>query len=101
MLLKRDIEETIKRFAKLKSDLDTFLISPTIDAKYMKQLLPTGKGVYEIRSVRPKPSIRVFGRFVRKDVFLATHYEERNGLGGFKSYEFTQEISRCRKIWRY
>jgi hypothetical protein len=90
----------IARFARLKADLDAFLTSPAIDAEYMKQLSPAGKGIYEIRSVRPKPALRVFGRFISKDVFLATHLTERKALGGWKSQEFKQEIARCRKIWR-
>lgn len=92
-------KEAISRFAKLKADLDMFLTRPEIDPEYMKQLDPAGKGVYEIRSVRPKPSIRVFGRFIDKNIFVATHIAERKELGGWKSYEFKQEIAACRKIW--
>ena len=92
--------EKVSRFAKFRADLDKFLVSPEIDSEYMKQLVPNGKGVFEIRSVRPKPSIRAFGMFIEKDVFLITNYAERKELGGFKSYAFKQEIGECRKAWR-
>lgn len=60
----------IQRFARLQSDLEQFLLNPELDTDYLKPLVPEGKGVFEIRSRRPKPSIRVFGMFPEKDRFV-------------------------------
>jgi len=96
----RDNEDEIERFAKLQADLDMFLTGETIDPKYLFGLTPITDGVWEIRSTRPKPSIRVFGLFHSKDTFIATHYIERKGLGGWNSNEWRTEIRRAVAIWR-
>lgn len=96
----RDDDKEIERFAKLQADLDMFLTSERIDPKHLFGLTPITDGVWEIRSTRPKPSIRVFGLFSNKDTFIATHYIERIGLGGWNSNEWKTEIRRALAIWR-
>lgn len=93
-------EKDIERFAQLQADLDMFLTSTTIDPQYLYGLTPISDGVWEIRSKRPRPSIRVFGLFSSKDTFIATHYKERAGLGGWNSAEWKIEIRRSLAIWR-
>lgn len=66
----------------------------------MKQLEPNDGEVWELISVAPKPSIRIFGRFALPDVFVATHKEIRNQLGGFDSVEFRRQITNCERYWR-
>ena len=96
----RSVDKEVERFAQLQADLDVFLTSETIDPKYLYRLTPISDGVWEIKSVRPKPSIRVFGLFGGKDTFIATHYIERAGLGGWNSAEWKTEIRRSLAIWR-
>lgn len=94
-------DDWTQRLWELRADLEHFIFSPNIDCNYLKPLNPRSKGVYEIRSRRPKPSIRVFGMFIAKDVFFITHYAKRAELGGgWKNHEFKQEIHKCRAAWR-
>ncbi len=100
--------------ADLRADMDTFLLGDPITVggpkhkkAYMKPMARTRDGegfsnheVWEIRSLDPKPAIRVFGRFAKKDVFVATDWEVRKRLGGFGSLEWRREIRRCKHDWR-
>lgn len=104
-----------RRFVvELRADLDDFLGGKPITVggpkdknAYMKPLLRSkadkgfgGHEVWEIRSRDPKPAIRVFGRFARRDVFVATDWEHRAILGGFGSLLWRREIRRCKHDWR-
>ena len=95
----RDNDKETERFARLEADLQVFLTSPTIDSSYLFGLSPPGKEVWEIRSKRPRPSIRIFGRFSGKDSFVATHYVKRSLLGGWNTLEWKEEIRKSRQIW--
>ena len=50
--------------------------------------------------MRPKPSLRVFGRFAEPDVFVGTHAIERASLGGKWSIAWEIEKLECEQIWR-
>ena len=69
----------------LQADLELFAEGQPIDPKYLFLLYPPAEGVWEIRSIRPHPSIRVLGLFAQKDVFIATNLELRENLGGWQS----------------
>jgi hypothetical protein len=95
------------RTAELFSTFDVFLSGKPIsiggrDDKYayIKQLEPTTEEVWEIRSIQPRPSIRVFGRFAACDVFIACNKGLRTQLGGFGSREFQKAMSYCKIEWR-
>ncbi len=47
----------------------------------IKQLKPEKFEHWELISRRPKPSLRVFGRFAKPNVFVGTYVRERRGLG--------------------
>jgi hypothetical protein len=100
--LKRDWSDIkkLERFACLEADLLIFLTSATLDSKYMTCLSPFQNGVWQIKSVRPKPGVRVFGFFAAKDLFVATHYVFRKGMKNFNSKEYEVEIRRGKAIWR-
>src|SRR5215470_16016397 len=53
----------------LQADLEVFAEGAPIGPKYLFLLYRASEGVWEIRSTRPNPSIRVLGRFIRKDIF--------------------------------
>ena len=97
--LERNEESEKARFATLHADLVAFVTDPVIDQTYLFCLSPTGKGVWEIRSTRPKPSIRVFGMFSSKDTLIATHHVIRKPLGGWKTLEWKKEIQKTRQTW--
>lgn len=68
-------------------------------AVYMAALDPVEDNVFTIRN-RDKPSIRVFGSFAKKDVFVATVWDYRNNLGGPNSKEWRDLRERSKAVWR-
>lgn len=65
----------------------------------MKPLDPTEDGVWEIRSRKPKPAVRVFGRFFACDHFIATHWAWRATLAE-EFGAWPREIKFCKAKWR-
>ena len=73
----------------------------------MKQLEPTTNEVWEIRK-QDQPSMRVFGRFIAKDAFVATNVELVSNLfsvewivKGLSRWPiWNREIRNCKAIWR-
>ena len=89
-----------KRVAELKADLEVFVGARTIDPKYLFLLYPSRDAVWEIRSVRGSPSIRVLGVFAATDVFIATNHALRETLGGWESREWKTVKRAARASWR-
>ena len=63
IFVERDDPEIMDRYTKLEADLSVFVTSPTINPDYLYLLYPRRDKVWEIRSVMPKPQLRVFGFF--------------------------------------
>ena len=91
-----DVEE---RLGLLQADLEFFVTSETIDPKYLFHLYPARDAVWEIRSVRPDPSIRVLGLFVKKDFFIATNHALRAELGDWQSRGWKTVKRTARARW--
>ena len=87
------------RYAALRARLEVFIGGDPITNTYLKALRPTRNGVWEIVNKKPKPSLRVFGLFVTRDVFIATHHQRRDVLGGFQTPMWKEEIRRARHEW--
>ena len=100
IVVERDDLEMMDRYTKLEADLNVFVTSQTINPHYLYLLSPTRDKVWEIRSVEPKPQLRVFGFFAAKDTFVATNHEYRDELGGFDSAIWRREKRRALAIWR-
>lgn len=100
IFVERDDPEIMDRYTKLEADLSVFVTSPTINPDYLYLLYPRRDKVWEIRSVMPKPQLRVFGFFAEKDTFIATNHEYRNNLGGFDSTHWRREKRRAVATWR-
>jgi len=88
-----------ERCARLRADLELFVTGGFIDPGYLKRL-QGGGAAWEIRSVRPRPSLRVFGCFAMMDVFVALNMWARRELGSTKSSEFRREAETCKARWR-
>ena len=88
------------RWAKLEADMAHFVEGGYVNWGLMKWLDPQSQEVWELRSVRPRPSIRVFGRFAEPDVFIGTNLAYRADLKAKWSKEFWDEIFECEKIWK-
>src|SRR5215216_3735673 len=83
----------------LLADLEVFAEGQQIGPKYLFLLYPSREGVWEIRSTSQNPSIRVLGRFVCKDVFVATNYALRDQLGGWQSRKWRDVKVMSRTVW--
>jgi hypothetical protein len=85
------------RFSQLRAQLDTFTAGGLISvaqepftkpkATYMARVDPAADEVWDIRSVDPRPAIRVLGCFAETDLFVALTWEYRKNLGGSNSKE--------------
>lgn len=89
-----------QRVADLQAHLERFVTGEPIDPKYLFLLYPKQDAIWEIRSVRPDPSIRVLGLFAAKDVFIATNYALRESLGGWQSREWKNVKKAAQASWR-
>ena len=90
-----------ERIGKLQADLEMFVTEESITPKYLFPLYPTADAVWEIRSARDEPSIRVLGLFAAQDAFISTNYALREALGGWQSREWKSIKRMARAIWRW
>lgn len=88
-----------QKWAALEAAISHFIEGGKITEDQIKQLLPQKYEHWELRSPRPRPSMRVFGRFARPDVFVGTHVKLRSELGGMWSSEFEHEKLVCEQYW--
>ena len=56
--------------------------------------------MWEIRSIRHAPSIRVLGLFAARNTFVATNHALREDLGGWQSREWNAVKRLARARWR-
>lgn len=101
--------------AVLRADMDAFVSGKFLHDGFVKRLSsPDTKpaksvdpNVWEIKcfdraqSGRPDPNIRLFGRFIDKDVFVGTNFERRNRLKGKETPEWRAEILICQRLWAH
>jgi hypothetical protein len=103
-------EEEEKRWKILRADLEAFVEGKRMTLPrnrdkappgpcHMAQLSRPNEEVWEFRLRRPKPPIRVFGRFAAKDFFVALTWAYRPELGAFGSDEWRAEKLRCAVEW--
>jgi hypothetical protein len=94
------LPENFERWAKLEADMAHFVEGGYINWNLMKWLDPQKQEVWELKSVRPRPSIRVFGRFAEPNVFVGTNLKFRADLKEKWSKEFWDEIAKCEQVWK-
>lgn len=87
------------RAAQLIAAMERFVWDPNLPPNYLKPLDPAPDGLWEIRNRKPRPSIRVFGMFLFKDVLICTAFDEREPLGKKGSYEWKQITHYARTEW--
>jgi hypothetical protein len=92
--------KSINRWATLEADIGAFIEGGYVDENFIKQLEEYKFEHWELRSLRPKPSLRVFGRFAHPDIFIGTHAVERKYLGA--KHDLNWEIERlvCEDHWQ-
>jgi hypothetical protein len=89
-----------QRWAALETAIGYFVEGGYITEDLIKQLRDQKHEHWELRSRKPKPSLRVFGRFALPDVFVGTHVERRDSLGGMWSSQFEHQKLVCEDHWR-
>lgn len=89
-----------KIWAALEAAISHFIEGGLVTEDLIKQLLPEKFEHWELKSRKPRPALRVFGRFLDPDVFVGTHVVERRVLGGMWSREFEHEKLVCEEHWR-
>lgn len=90
----------IERWERLQADIAHFVQGGYVNWNLMKWLDPHKYEHWELCSVRPRPSLRVFGRFALPDVFVGTHVAERKKLKGKWSLEWELEKLTCEDHWK-
>jgi hypothetical protein len=88
------------RWAKLQADISHFIEGGRITEDRFKQLDDAKHENWELRSVKPKPSLRVFGRFAEPDVFVGTHVKQRKDLSGKWDLDWELEKLICEDHWK-
>jgi hypothetical protein len=66
----------------------------------MARLNPPSEEVWEIRSLKPKPSLRIFGAFGQRDIFIALIWAKRTALGAAESEPWKEIIKQFKQEWR-
>jgi hypothetical protein len=92
-------EKVLRRWAQLEADIGFFVEGGFITEDRLKQLEPYKYEHWALRSLQPRPSLRVFGRFAEPDVFVGTHVTERPALGQKWSIDWEMEKLACEGHW--
>lgn len=97
------------RYAALSADFDRYVLGETIpiglvpynksNSAFMARIDPVEYGIWTIRSVAPKPAIRVFGAFCEQDTFVALLTRQRAALGGPNSNEWGKAREAAITAW--
>ena len=95
-----DPDENERRcWAKVEAAFSHFIEGGLVTENLVKQLRDYKHEHWEFRCRKPRPSIRVFGRFAMPDVFVATHAVFRTSLGGIRSPKWEHEKLVCEGHW--
>ena len=95
------------RQAQMRAWLDAFVEGRRISVSenprkhprktFMARNTPLKEQVFDIRCIDPIPGIRVFGRFVELDTFVALIWDYRENLNGA---DIDEAVERCIREWR-
>ena|SRR5581483_2692929 len=86
------------RYARLQGDLERFVSGGPITDSYLSPIRPLARAVWEIRSRKPKPSLRVFGLFASVNIFIGTNHQSRPWLSDKVEWDRANRIARSE--WR-
>jgi len=64
-------------------------------------LCPHSDEIWEIRDVKPRPSLRILGSFAQKDCFVALAPYERSELGAKGSPEWARALQEYKVQWTW
>lgn len=89
-----------ERIGRLRADLELFVTESAIAPRYLFLLYPARDAVWEIRSIRDRPSLRVMGLFPEMDVLVSTNHARREDLGGWQSRDWKTVKRMALSVWR-
>ncbi len=98
-----------ERAYDLRAEIDWFIDGKTIYVRpdseegtkaIFARLDPYADEVWTFRSLKPRPSLRIFGTFVEKNVFIALNWARRSDLGPRKSEEWIDAIGQFKIGWQ-
>lgn len=92
-------EKERKPWAALEAAMSHFITGGLTTDDLIKQLQPPKYEHWELKSRKPRPSLRVFRRFAKPDVFIGTHVRLRTDLGGMWSPQYEYEKLVCEDHW--
>lgn len=101
-------DEEIRLSVVLRTELERFVIGDplwlTINGAGRPKLedMKRLSGTHEVWEYKGKaaPQIRVFGRFARRDEFIATNWKWRRDLSDDDISDWKREFRRCQTSWR-
>jgi|SRR5579862_5381263 len=95
-----------ERWLVARAVLEAFVDGHWITTKSKKKsraemavLCPQAAGIWEFRDVKPRPSLRILGGFLQKDVFVALVPYERSELGKKGSQEWRDALQNFNVQW--
>ena len=101
--------ETDIRLAMLLADIDAFTAGKNIsfgddpydkdNSAFMARTDPPEQGIFDIRSVDPRPALRLFGGFSETDTFIGLTVRTRKDLGGRYEPHFSKAMTDAQFKW--
>jgi hypothetical protein len=97
-----------KRAFELRAEIDWFIDGKRLflrpdhevgTSAWLARLDPPSEEVWEIRSIKPKPSLCILGTFAQRDVFVALIWAKRTSLGAGDSKEWEELIEQFKQEW--
>jgi hypothetical protein len=97
-----------RRAFELRAEIDWFIDGKPVYLRvdyevgtfaWLARLNPPSEEVWEIRSLKPKPSLRILGTFARRDVFIALIWAKRTVLGAGDSEQWKEVIQQFKQEW--
>ena len=91
----------VERWEYLRADISHYVEGGRVTWDLMRWLCPHKFEHWELRSRRPRPSLRVFGRFAEPDVFVGTHVAERTSLKEKWNLQWELAKLSCEDYWKH
>ncbi len=99
---------TLGRWLSARAVLESFVDGRWMTVKSKQKsraqftiLCPHADEIWEIRDVKPRPSLRILGSFAYKDLFIALAPYERSALGAKGSPEWARALQEYKTQWSW
>ena len=87
-----------KRWVYATPEVQKMLYNAPLDARTRRRLLrERSEEIWEMRARDPSPGIRIFGRFVAKDKFIALTWDYKENSETQEQYDWQK--ANCKRAW--